>query len=257
MDTLEEPILAAKRQKALALLDHFSTFTDYRHGKDNPFLKWLALEPTLSVRDVVTFFNFWYPLSRRQPQILLRCAAEHSEQADRKLIMLNYREEDGLVKLGDQPHYSLLEKLILKLGGELHPDEKGQALMNSLFNWITKTVSTPAEASGVLGGLEHPALDISWYFRRTVTLCGFPELLRTDPYLTIHVAVEPDHIIWSHGNAMRYLEGSQKAEFLKTYQKVMSFWQEFWPQAFAKLGYQPESTTALRGNELFLYWTIS
>src|SRR3989344_9537604 len=149
MDTPEHPILAAKRAKALALLDHFSAFTSYKHGKDNPYLKWLARNPPLSVRAVFDFFNFWYPLSRRQPQILLRCAAEHSEQADRSLIMLNYREEGGLVKLGDQPHYSLLENLIFKLGGELHPDEKGQAMMNELFAWITKTVSSPAEASGV------------------------------------------------------------------------------------------------------------
>ena len=240
MDTTENPILAGKRARAIALLDHFSVFTDYRHGKDNPYLKWLAHNPPLSVRAVIDFFNFWYPLSRRQPQILLRCASEYAEQADRQLIMLNYREEDGLMKLGDQPHYSLLENLILKLGGDLHPDEKGQALMNELFTWITKTVSSPAQASGVLAGLEHPALDISLYFRRTVTLCGFPELLRTDPYLTIHVAVEPDHIIWSHGNALRYLEEGEKALFLSTYQKVMDFWQEFWPQAFAKLGYQRE-----------------
>ena len=53
MDTTENPILAGKRARAIALLDHFSVFTDYRHGKDNPYLK--LLYPKIQVRKFLLF----------------------------------------------------------------------------------------------------------------------------------------------------------------------------------------------------------
>jgi hypothetical protein len=74
---------------------------------------------------------------------------------------------------------------------------------------------------------------------------GRPDLLSSDPYLSIHVDVEPSHIIWSHGNALDWMEdetkqrdeGYTKEDIVEAYQHAMSFWNNFWALAFGKLGY--------------------
>lgn len=224
--------LKEKQEKAVTLLDAFSEFTEYKHGARNPYLSWLGSLSTLDPESVVRFLCFWYPVSRHQPQILLHCAAAHPDRADRESIMRNYWEEDGLVNPGDDPHYDLLEKLIRKLGGRIAPDAEAEALIGRFHDTLNRM--TPAQASGVIAAVEHPALDISGYLHQMIGLCGASDLLRSDPYLTIHVRVEPDHIIWSHGTALRYLERG-KEEVVHAFQRVMSFWEEYWSLAFSRL----------------------
>ena len=104
---------------------------------------------------------------------------------------------------------------------------------------------TPAQATGYVAAIEHPALDISDYFITITTLCGFSELLVTDDYLKIHIDVEPNHIIWSHGNALSWMDDQEKMyqmkytkeEITDGFTHAMSFWDNFWKAAFSKLGY--------------------
>jgi len=227
--------LGERQEKALSLLDIFSKYTAYKHRYQNSYLNWLNSDPILKPESVVRFLCFWYPVSRHQPQILLLCAAAYPDWVDRRTVMDNYLEEDGMLKSYHNPHYELLEDLIAKIGGSFFSDDDAEELMGKFHD--TLSLKTPAQASGVTAGIEHPALDISAYFNKVISLCGFPSLLESDPYLTIHVNVEPDHIIWSHSTALRYMNEGKAEEVIHAYQKVMSFWQEFWAMAFAKLDY--------------------
>ncbi len=237
------PTLVERQAKAESYLDRFSQFTNYKHLGLNPYLKWLRSNPKLNPDVVYRFFNFWYPVSRHQSQILFRIAAAYSDWKDRRLIFDNLVEEDGHVKPGDYPHYDLLEELIIKLGGELKVDPEAEALVTKFHKSLDSM--TPAQATGYVAAIEHPALDISDYFTTITTLCGFPELLESDPYLSIHVNVEPNHIIWSHGNALDWMqdvakqkvEGYDKMEVIAAFQSAMSFWDNYWLLAFTKLGY--------------------
>jgi hypothetical protein len=61
--------------------------------------------------------------------------------------------------------------------------------------------------------------------------------------------VEPRHIIWSHGNALDWIEDKEKQqrqgytekEVVEAFQSAMSFWEQFWKLAFRKLGYVSSS----------------
>src|SRR4051812_30678428 len=119
--------LAEQQAKAEGFLDRFSQFTTYRHRGANPYLSWLNSSPSLQSDAMYRFFNFWYPVSRHQPQILLRIAAAYPDWKDRRLIIKNYIEEDGMLRDGDDPHYDLLEALIKKLGGKLDVDPEAEA----------------------------------------------------------------------------------------------------------------------------------
>ena len=233
----EQPFgsLKERQDRAIALLDHFSEFTEYEHGTRNPYLRWLSSNPPLTPEAVVDFLNFWYPVSRQQPQILLHVAASYPNWNDRKKIMLNYLEEDGMLQPGHQPHYVHLEKLIKKIGGRLAIDPEADALVSKFHGALA--AMTPAEATGYVAAIEHPALDISGYFRSIIGLCGFANLLESDFYLRIHVDVEPDHILLSHGNALSHMANDSKGEILRAFQSAMTFWQQFWKLAFVRLGY--------------------
>jgi hypothetical protein len=236
--TLEE-----QQAKAEFYLDRFSQFTDYQHRGQNPYLNWLKTEPQLKAAAMNKFFNIWHPVSRHQPQMLLQIAAALPDWRDRYFIMKNYLEEDGMVKQGDDPHYVLLEQLIIKLGGKRKPDQKPEELVRKFHDSLLRM--TAAEATGILAAIEHPALDVSDYFQQITRLCGRSDLTQTDPYLYIHVAVEPKHIIWSHGNALDWMEdaekqrkeGYTKADVVNAYRRSMEFWNKFWRIAFRKLGY--------------------
>lgn len=227
--------LANARQEAELLLNRFAQFTEYQHGRNNPHLSWLAAQKSLAVQDVIRFLCIWYSVSKHQPQLLLLCAASYPDAADRALIMLNYREEDGQVNEGDSPHYDLLESLIGKLGGVLAIDPVSEQITDTFHRSVG--YMTPAEASGFLAAIEHPALDISAYLHALLRLCGFKHLLQTDPYLTIHVNVEPHHILWSHGTALRYMQRgtTERTEVLTAFRKVMTYWEQYWPYAFSVL----------------------
>jgi hypothetical protein len=208
--------VALKEQQAKAefYLDRFSEFTEYQHRGQNPYLNWLKTDPQLKAAAMNKFFNIWHPVSRHQPQMLLQLAAAFPDWRDRYFIMKNYLEEDGMVKQGDDPHYVLLEQLIVKLGGKPEPDQEAEELVRKFHGSLLRM--TAAEATGILAAIEHPALDISDYFQRITHLCGRSDLTRTDPYLSIHVEVEPKHIIWSHGNALDWMEDESLGEHLKT-----------------------------------------
>ena len=238
------PTLEEQQAKAEFYLDRFSQFTDYRHRGQNPYLKWLKTDPQLKAAAMNKFFNIWHPVSRHQPQMLLQIAAACPDWKDRYFIMKNYLEEDGMVKQGDDPHYVLLERLIIKLGGKREPDQEAEELVSKFHDSLLQM--TAAEAAGILAAIEHPALDISDYFQQITRLCGRSDLTRTDPYLYIHVEVEPKHIIWSHGNALDWMEDEEKqrkegytrTDVVNAYTCSMKFWNDFWQIAFRKLGYR-------------------
>ncbi len=236
--------LGAQIAKAEGFLDHFGQYTAYNHRDRNPYLKWLRTKPKLPSDVMYRFFNYWQPVSRHQPQILLSVAGAYPKWADRKLIMMNYLEEDGMVNSGDEPHYDLLEKLLVKLGGKLEVDPQAEALVASFHRSIVGM--TAAQATGYVAAIEHPALDISDYFTTLARIADREELLKSDPYLSIHVDVEPRHIIWSHGNALDWMqdkerqsrEGYDTDEVTDAFKHAMNFWDGFWALAFEKLGYQ-------------------
>lgn len=245
--TMLPPSPEAQREKAEAYLDYFSRYTTYRHRQQNEYLRWLNAKPQITVSQTIDFFNFWYPVSRHQPQILLRIAAAFPDWSDRKLLMANYLEEDGQIGDGHDPHYVLLKHLINNLGGTLRPDPVAQALVTDFQH--SQSIATPGHAVGSLAAIEHPALDISDYFRLLTKNAGRTELLTRDPYLAIHVHAEPHHIIWSHGRALEWLgdthrqarHGFTGGDIINTFERTMRFWTIFWAHAFKRLGYRADT----------------
>jgi hypothetical protein len=98
--------------------------------------------------------------------------------------------------------------------------------------------ATPAEVSGLIAAIEHPALDISDYFNKIIELCGRGDLRKTDLYLRIHIKVEPDHIIWAHGTAEQFIKYGKSDEVISAFKGAMEFWSKFWAIGFGKLGFQ-------------------
>lgn len=240
--------LPERQAKAESYLDRFAPLTmGYQHRQRNPYLRWLKTGPRLEASAMYRFFNYWYPVSRHQPQLLLLIAATFPEWDDRSLIMKNYIEEDGMAELGHHPHYELLEHLIVELGGKLEVDRDAEAQVSEFHRSLIGM--TPAQAVAVVAAIEHPALDISDYFQMITRLSGRADLLSVDPYLYIHKDVEPNHIIWTHGNAIDWMEdkekqrrlGYTKAELVDAFQNAMTFWSEFWQLAFERLGYRSGS----------------
>ena len=221
--------------RAHELLDTFAAHTRYRHGDANPHLARLRAATSLERERVIAFLCTWWSFSRRTPQILLNAAAAYPEWSDRGLIMQNYLEEDGRMNPGDEPHYDLLERLIHKLGGTLTINPAAEKLIGRLMRLLGGM--TAARATGVVSGFEHPALDITNILLLVVEKAGFAELLETDIYLTIHVAVEPSHIVWAHGCSLRYMKmgSAEYAEVLSGFQDTMDFWSCFWDLAMADL----------------------
>lgn len=231
-------MLETRTALAQSFLARFSALTDgYRHGNDNPYLSWLGTSPQLRIQDIATFLGWWFPVSRRQPQILLRLAAAFPLQSDREPIIRNYLEEDGLNSPGDSPHYVLLEDLIQKLGFPLLTNPLSEKLTEDMHRAVDQQGMTAAYASGVIAAIEFPALDISAYFKHLVRLSGRLDLLQ-DPYISIHTVVEPEHIIDSHSTALRFME-TDRAEVETGFKSTMRFWEPFWHKAFVStLNYQ-------------------
>lgn len=227
----------SQHARAGELLDWFSSFAGYLHGENNPYLTWLHNLQSITREQAIDFLCVWYSVSRHQPQILLRVAASFHKWEDRVAIMRNYIEEDGLGKYGDEPHYFLLEQLIGKLGGKLKVNPTSEKMAREFRENIGQI--SEEVASGLLAGVEHPALDISCFLHEIIRLAGFSELLSSDPYLTIHVDVEPDHIVDAHGRARSRMEGgpSERKEVLLGFRAAMRFWERFWPFAFRSVGY--------------------
>lgn len=224
-------------KRAEALLDEFAQFGAEPRGNRNEYLLWLRQADSISSEKALRFLCIWYSVSRHQPQMLLHVAAAFHAWEERKGIMANYIEEDGQAKAGDDPHYVLLQQLIEKMGGTLVIDPESERMASGFRESIGHLRET--EAAGLLAGIEHPALDISSMLHEIINRAGFGDLLDSDPYLTIHVDVEPDHIIDAHGRALSYLQlgAEEEAQVVVGFRKAMKFWAGFWPVAFRALGY--------------------
>src|ERR1039458_3092781 len=142
-------------ERAHELLEMFSTYyRGWLHGPTNEHLTWIQSIGCLTVENAVAFFNRWRPLSRHQPQILLLLASAFPDQADRKRVMLgNYFEEDGMEE-GYDPHYTLLDELITKLGGTPAIVNRSEEIMNEFHQGLWRPTS-PARAAGLLAGIEN------------------------------------------------------------------------------------------------------
>lgn len=223
--------------RAQEVLEEFlKYYPEWLHGQHNEYLKSIQPINRLKAEHVVAFFNAWRPLSRHQPQILLLLASAFPDHADRhRLIRGNYLEEDGIAA-GHCPHYMLLDKLIESLGGTPAIVSRSEKIMSDFHQGLWRP-TTPARAAGLLAGIENPAMDISAFFHEVVGRSGFPNLLKKDRYLTIHVEVEPIHIIDTHETALRYMAqgAKQREEVLTGFKEVMEFWTKFWSVPFADL----------------------
>lgn len=212
-----------------------SAFCGCQHGEQNPYISWLLTLQELSRDQAIRFLCTWYPVSRHQPQVLLAVAAAFDDWEDRRKIFPNYVEEDGLAHPDHEPHYSLLEHLISKVGGRLQMNPRSE-LMARAFRRNLGNMSEPF-AKGILAGVEHPALDISAMLHHILRLAGFSHLLSTDPYTVIHVTVERDHIADSHEMARLAMYESE-TEVLAGFHKAMEFWSTFFPLIFKELGFR-------------------
>jgi hypothetical protein len=239
MDDYTKMSFEERQQGAEKLLQYFSQFTNYQHGDNNLYRRWLNDVKTIEHEKAISFLCQWYQISRRQSQILLLCASSFPNHAEQDEIHDNYGEEAGVLHKGDMPHYRFLELMIEKLGGKLMIDKKAEQMNLDFFDMLRDMKMTEAEAIGALAAIEHPALDISAYLHRIVELCGRADLMKTDFYLMVHVDVEPIHILLAHGKALKYMEKSEKdrQEVIGAFRRVMDFWQGFWPFAFSTLGY--------------------
>jgi hypothetical protein len=230
-------------ERAHVLLEEFSAhYPEWRHGQANEHLTWIKSAGRLRAEAVERFFNAWRPLSRHQPQILLLLASGFPDHAERKLIILrNYLEEDGIAE-GHDPHYTLLDELITKLGGTPAIVKRSEGIMDEFHQGLWRP-TTPARAAGLLAGTENPAMDISAFFHEVVRRSGFSELLDTGLYLKIHVVVEPIHIVDTHETALRHMaQGTQqREEVLTAFKEVMQFWTAFWSAAFIDLKQMQEA----------------
>jgi hypothetical protein len=241
MSTISDQKEGNTAKRATELIQIFSQFPPFpRHGNDDPHLWWLRNVDYLPVERVIRFFNAWRPLSAHQPQILYLLAAALPDQRDRKRMALdNIWEEDGYAD-GHDAHVVLLDQLIVKLGGTPVIMERSEEIMNGFHEGLWRP-TTSARAAGLLAGIEHVALQISHYFHEVVLRSGFPALLTTDSYLTIHVAVEPQHIVDTHEIALRYMGKGprERGEVLAAFDEVLTFWRDFWRAAFDDLRQMP------------------
>jgi len=212
----------------------------YPHGNADPHLAVLRRLKRLSVKKAVRFFNVWRPLSRHQPQILLILASVFRDPDVQKIIIKGNAEEEGGWIDGHDPHWVLLDNLIKSMGGKPQVVARFERMMVKFENSLRRPM-TEATAAGILAGIENPALDISRYFHEVVCRSGFGDLLKHDLYLTIHVKVEPHHIIDSHVAALEHMNRSlrERKEVLAGFARVMNFWAEFWDAAFRELDEDP------------------
>jgi hypothetical protein len=231
-------------KQAHELLDLFSTFPPhYLHGPADPYLRWLRSLDRLPVEHIIQFFNSWRPLSRHQPQLLLLLASAFDDPIIQKLVIKGNAEEEGGWNEGHDPHWVLLDRLIEKLGGQPVVVAASEEIMNRFERGLRRPM-TKWSAAGYLAGIENPALDISAYFREIVRCSGFTDLVEEDLYISIHVRVEPTHVVDSHELALRYMaEGPQaRTEMLESFAEVMSFWSQFWSVAFSDLQQLPHAS---------------
>lgn len=234
MTSFPERSVVARAQELQDLFEKFPPF--YRHGLANRHLTWLLRTDELPRAAVVRFFNAWRPLSRHQPQILSLLAAAFGNPLEQKTIVMNNLLEEGGFIEGCDPHWVLLDNLIMKLGGVPKIVKRSEEAMRRFHRSIWRPMKART-AAGYIAGIENPALDISAYFCEVVRRCGFEHLLADDPYLRIHTIVEVQHVVDSHESALRHMEkgARARADVLAAFEEVMEFWTTFWDVAFGEL----------------------
>ncbi len=235
--------LDGKRKKAERYMSLLETLVKFRCDDRNPYLVWLRQQNKIDLRFFVDFVNWWYWLSRFQPQTLWRIMSvfpDRSEQAD---ILPNAEEESGLRGKNHQPHWWHLEALIKKLGGKLKPDPESEKMLREFLHLLDS--ATPAQAIGYIASIEFPGTTISSYFTTLITQIGKPKFLESDFYIKVHTLVEYEHIVKSAGSMLLWMHDKERQkkyrykpeEIVEAFQKGMLFWEIFWKNGFEKLGY--------------------
>ena len=235
--------LEGKRKKAERYMKLLETLVDFRCDDRNPYLIWLKQHKKIDLKFFFAFVNWWYWLSRYQPQTLWRIMSVFPDRAEQAEILPNAIEESGLRKKNHQPHWWHLEVLIKKLGGKLKPDSESEKMLNDFLHIID--LATPAQTVGYISSIEFPGTTISSYFTTLITKVGKPKMIKSDFYIKVHTLVEYEHIIksagsmllWMHDKKRQKKYGYKPGEIVEAFQRGMLFWEIFWKKGFGKLGY--------------------
>jgi hypothetical protein len=235
--------LEGKRKKAERYMKILETLVKFRCDDRNPYLIWLRQHKKINLKFFFSFANFWYWLSRYQPQTLWRIMSVFPDRAEQAEVLPNAIEESGLRAKHHQPHWWHLERLIEKLGGKLKPDSESEKMLRDFLHLLDK--ATPAQAIGYISSIEFPGTTISSYFTTLITQVGKPEMIKSDFYIKVHTLVEYEHIVksagsmllWMHDKERQRKYGYKPDEVVKAFQQGMLFWEVFWKKGFGKLGY--------------------
>ncbi|MBK8467592.1 MAG: hypothetical protein IPL32_17385 [Chloracidobacterium sp.] len=241
--------LQGRKEKAEGYILELENLTEFRCGDRNPHLPWLKSKRTVSRRFFFKFVNWWYWLSRYQPQTLWKIMSAFPDQGDQAEIFPNAIEESGLRKKGHQPHWWHLEQLVEKLGGRLRPDPESEAMLKEFLHLLDS--ATPAQAIGYMASIEMPGLLISDYFTTLITKIGRADMIESDFYTNVHTRVEFEHVVKSAGSMLLWMHDKERqkkyhykpVEVEAAFQRGMQFWQTFWDTGFGKLGFAQSDTS--------------
>lgn len=216
---------------------------DFRCDGENPHLIWLQRHNEIDLPFFFKFVDWWYWLSRYQPQTLWRIMSVFPDKEDQREIFPNAIEESGLRRKDHQPHWWHLIRLVEKLGGTIQPHPESEIMLREFLHLLD--TATPAEAIGYISSIEFPGTTISAYFTTLMTKLGKSKLIKSDFYIRVHTLVEYEHIIKSAGSMLLWMNDRQRQErygydpkeIVDAFQRGMKFWEIFWDKGFKKLGY--------------------
>jgi hypothetical protein len=235
--------LQGRKEKAERYVLEFEKRIRFKSGERNLHLMWLKENRKINRKFFFSFVNWWFWLSRFQPQTLFRLMSVFPEQEDQAEIFPNAIEESGLRKKGHQPHWWHLERLVDKLGGKLKPDRESEVMLKEFLHLLDS--ATPAQAIGYMAAIEFPGLLISEYFTTLITKIGKADMIESDFYIQVHTRVEYSHVIKAVGSMLLWMEdkerqkryGYKPTEIEEAFQRGMQWWFVFWRKGFHKLGY--------------------
>ncbi|MBK6589370.1 MAG: hypothetical protein IPG22_13850 [Acidobacteria bacterium] len=242
--TLIPRTLHAQRQKAEGYIQQFSDRAPFIADDNNPYLRWLGEKEKIDREFFFEFVNWWFWLSRFQPQTLWRLMSIFPDQEDQAEIFPNAIEESGLRKKLHQPHWWHLERLVESLGGSLKPDRESEAMLQEFMRLLDS--ASEAQAIGYLGAIEYPGLVISKFFTTLMTKLGRSDLVKDDFYCRVHSRVEFSHVVKSVGSMLVWIndkerqrnKGYEPMDVVYAFENGMRWWEAFWSQGFRKLGYR-------------------
>lgn len=237
--------LKGKKKKAEGYMKLLEQLVSFRCDDRNVHLSWLEDHKEIDLKFFFKFVNYWYWLSRYQPQTLWRIMSVFPDKEEQAEVLPNAIEESGLRKKGHQPHWWHLIKLIEKLGGKIKPDTESEQMLKEFLHLLD--TATPAQAIGYISSIEFPGTTISSYFTTLITRVGKPEMIKSDFYIKVHTLVEYEHIIKSAGSMLLWMHDKERQkkynykpeEIVEAFQRGMEFWEGFWDKGFKKLGYTP------------------